>query len=79
MIAMEEARSVPGASHMPPAAVTSTIMVMRGFVNATRSRRVSMTVAFRVATFMRLPAGLDSYAGPMTAARGVEPCVDGKA
>ena len=35
---IDKGLSEPGASHMPPAAVTSTMSVMRGLVSAMRSR-----------------------------------------
>jgi hypothetical protein len=65
--ATEPRSSDPGASHMPPAAVTSTIMVMRGFVSATRSRTVSIMVAGRVAVvIVRAEAGATVTPPPNT-------------
>ena len=66
MTAVARRSSEPGASHMPPAAVTSTIKVMRGFVSAMRSRTVSIIVAGRVAAVMgpKLEAGADHRGTP---------------
>ena len=55
MIAIEPRSIEPGASHMPPAAVTRTIIVIRGFVSAIKSRTVSIIVAGRVATVIVVP------------------------
>jgi hypothetical protein len=52
MTAIEPRLSEPGASHMPPAAVTRTIIVIRGLVSAIKSRTVSIIVAGRIATVM---------------------------
>ena len=52
---IEPRPSEPGASHIPPAAVTRTISVILGLVSAIRSRTVSIIVACRIATVMVVP------------------------
>jgi hypothetical protein len=42
-----------GASHNPPAVVTITMKVIRGFVRATRSRTIAVMLAGRATVVIR--------------------------